>query len=45
MESMSLTVLAKGNCTAYCEQENNTRFLSGDTYQYLPICSLEYSAA
>ena len=45
MESMSLTFLAKGNCTACCEQENNARFLSRDTYHYLRICSFEYSAA
>jgi len=37
MESMSfiVSVLAKRNCTASCEQENNAMFLSRDTPHYL----------
>ena len=37
MESMSLTVavLAKGNCTACCQQETNAKFLSRNTSHYL----------
>ena len=42
---MSLTVLTNWNCTACCEKENILKFLSGDTYNYLSICSMEYSAA
>jgi hypothetical protein len=36
MESMSFTVavLAKGNCTACCQQETNAMFLSHDTSHY-----------
>ena len=41
---IDVTVLAKGNWTACCEQEN-AMFLSRDTYHYLHICSMKYSAA
>ena len=39
------TFLKNWNCTACCEKENNAKVLSDDAYNYLPICSMEYSAA
>jgi hypothetical protein len=39
------TVLTNWNCSACCLKENNAKFLSGDAYNYLPIYSMEYSAA
>ena len=44
MESMSLTFLAKGIVLRVVNNKQRED-LSRDTYHYLRICSLEYSAA